>query len=455
MPFQVAGIAFLSSRGAALLADDAGLGKSLQMIRAAQAAGAQRILVLCAAVGRVSWRLQFAEWDTERRPVWFYPYETAFLLPSGPCAVVVTFDWLSNKNRANALMTAMDFAEKFDVAFVDEAHNLKNPKANRTRVVYGPHLDRKIGVLSRVKKVWVATATLTPIHAGEMFTHLNAILPEVVQDLLSDRTPSYQHFLHRFCHVRQTTYGDKVEGNNPDTIPALAAAIKPHLILRTKAEVLSELPPILTSLLPVEVATSAQIAEAKELQGLTDDEFLVAVAVAWADPSYSTQRRALGLLKVEAVWPWIKDFLDNNPTGKLIIFAHHRDVIAALSKMLDRVFVSHVTIHGGTKPTYAGLHVDLFQHNPVVRVFLGQNRAANTSITLTAASTVLMLEPDPSPAQNYQAISRAHRIGQTGRVNALFVCEAKNPIEIRLVNIIRRRAADNAALFGVETPGVA
>ncbi|GKT33494.1 putative multi-domain containing protein, partial [Aduncisulcus paluster] len=60
---------------------------------------------------------------------------------------------------------------------------------------------------------------------------------------------------------------------------------------------------------------------------------------------------------------------------------------------------------------------------------------------LTAASDVLLIEPDGSPVHNYQAISRCHRIGQTNGVIAHFAY-AHGTIDARISNLLRKRAAD-------------
>jgi SWI/SNF-related matrix-associated actin-dependent regulator 1 of chromatin subfamily A len=452
LPFQREGIHFLQTRTRALLADDAGLGKSMQMIGAADAAGCERILVLPPTIGRVSWKLQFGAWDKSARPVWVFPGETCGLIPDGPLAMIVTLDWLSDRRRTKTLLRAMSTAQPFDAAFIDEAHNLKNPKANRTKAVYGPKLDLVGGVLADVATIYAATATFTPLNAGEIYSHLRALFPQILLDLFQNQMPSHQTFVERFCMVEATSYGDVIRGNNPATIPDLRHALEPVLILRTKEAVLPQLPTLRTSRLPLDVADADMQRLARETADLSDDDFLAAVALAYgSDTAYSTRRRAMGVLKAKAALPWIIDYLENDPTRKLIVFAHHREVIQTLCTELSRY--EPVTIHGGTRADDDAFSVKCFQNRAQTRVFIGQNRAANTAVTLTAADHVLLLEPDPSPSQNYQALSRAHRIGQASSVHGLFAYGTGNPIEARMVSIIRRRATDNQELFGVETPG--
>jgi SNF2 family DNA or RNA helicase len=144
-PYQITGTAFLTSRRRALLADDAGLGKSMQMIAAANTIGARRILVIAPAIARGgSWKLQFGEWDITARRVMTYPFTSQKdEIPDGPLVMIVGMEWLSNKARAQQLMAAIARRTPFDVAFVDEAHGVKSPDAARTKAVYGSKLDLK------------------------------------------------------------------------------------------------------------------------------------------------------------------------------------------------------------------------------------------------------------------------------------------------------------------------
>jgi SNF2 family DNA or RNA helicase len=56
--------------------------------------------------------------------------------------------------------------------------------------------------------------------------------------------------------------------------------------------------------------------------------------------------------------------------------------------------------------------IDRFQSDPRTRVFLGQNIACQTGITLTAAKRVVLVEPDWTGDVNLQLGKRVARIGQ-------------------------------------------
>jgi SWI/SNF-related matrix-associated actin-dependent regulator of chromatin subfamily A-like protein 1 len=455
--YQSAGIDWLAARDAAILGDDAGLGKSVQMIEAARRRGADRILVLVDGPGRVSWEAEFAKWWPQLR-VYHYPEDTAGLIPDGPLALIVTYGWLSS--HPAALQAALAWSQPFKAAFADEVHKLKTQAATRTRAVYGRKGDRAGSVIEGVPVVWVASATLTPKHAGELYTHLRALLPDVLAGLFHGRLPSPVEFETAFCLVSHTGFGKKVEGNNPIAIPALRAALKPHILRRRKADVLPDLPPIQTAPLPLEIADKAlrEAALDSYMADLppdtieADGDILTILGAALADPHIARKRRALGLVKVAPAVAWAADFLEQAPDRKLVIFAHHRDVIAGLAAGLG----DHqpLVMVGGTPPATAAAHILTFQTEPTARVFIGQNEAAGTAITLTAASDVLLVEPDWTPVVNYQAISRCHRIGQNQGVLARFAY-AHGTMDRRITTVLRRRAQDMLNLWGDAPEGFA
>jgi len=455
-PYQIAGMDFLTARKRAFLCDDAGLGKSMQMITAANNLGARRLLILAPATARGSWKLQLAEWDGHRRPVLTYPLASKKdKLPKGPLALIVGIEYLSNKARAQALMADIAASEAFGAAVIDEAQMVKSPDAARTKSIYGARLDLKNAVLSPEYVTgprWLATATPTPLgHVGELYAHLRALFPDVLAKLFGGVIPNKFGFEDRFCHVWESRFGREIMGNNPETVAELRAALAPHIIMRRKADVLTELPPIVTIALPLETGFKLpnSLSE-EEVAAMTDAD--VQAYLQDLEMLEGSPRRHLGNAKAAAVLPWIKTFLGDDPTRKVLVFGHHKEVLATLFDGLQSY--GAVVLDGSKTPAQKEEAVQRFQNMPSHRVFIGQNKAAGTAITLTAASTVVLVEPDPSPDQNYQIVSRAHRLGQKDTVMAYVAYDEAVPLERRQAQILRRRAEDNYEMFGVQTPGV-
>jgi Helicase conserved C-terminal domain len=99
--------------------------------------------------------------------------------------------------------------------------------------------------------------------------------------------------------------------------------------------------------------------------------------------------------------------------SKVVVFAHHLDMVDDLQKGLD---VESVIFTGEEDNPERQRSVDRFQSDDGVRVFLGTIGAAGKGITLTAASHVVFAELDWVPANMTQAEDRCHRIGQDSSV---------------------------------------
>lgn len=452
--YQLEGKAHLMSRPVSFLADDTGLGKSRQAIEACRAVGARRIIVLVDGPGRLAWPAEFSRWWPEM-PVWV-ARSARCRPPDGPAAAVVSYGLLSRSSRQRLpdWLTG-----PWDVAVLDEAHKLKEPAARRTRAVYGRRLDRRGGVVEHARRVILITATPTPRHAGELYTHMRALLPEALADMFAGRLPSQDQFVSTFCRLRHDGFGVRVEGNNPATIPVLRRALRPVLIRRTKAQVLGQLPPVRCDLLPLDIGDEPTRRLALDsylsdipLDGPNIDDAIALLGAALADPHVSRQRRALGLVKAAPAAEWATTFLEEAADNrKLVIFAYHLDLIDTLVGRLSAY--RPASLVGGMSVSAGATAVDAFQNDPACRVFVGQIEAAGTAITLTAASDVLLVEPAWTPATNYQAISRCHRIGQTRGVIARFAFAA-GTIDGRIARVLRRRAQDMVGLWGDAPPGL-
>jgi len=454
-PSQIEGVDFLSTLQTALLADDTGLGKSVQAIRAADKIGAQRILILCPAIGRVSWGIELPKWQTiDRKVIVWTPGVSNIIPPTGPVAVVVAYDAFSRTEECKRVFAALKRVEYVDpnhgdkwIVILDEAHNLSNPKSNRTKRIYGNKLDLKTGLFSviKAKAGWLMSATIQRKHAGELYPHLASLFQPVLSVLFNGIIPNLRDFEDRFCKVIETPHGRDIVGNDDEEIPALRAAMKPFTLRRIKRDVAKELGEVQYLTLPFSVDTR-DLNLTGEL-----DEYFDAIDRGDIGPDTpipleaAAERRLLGIAKTPAAIDWINEFLTDNPDKKLIVFAHHRQV---LDQLLGACMGWRpAVIHGGVDTKDRIAAAEQFQTDPDCRLFLGQTIAAGVAITLTAAHYVLVLEPEGVPADNYQAISRAHRIGQTEPVTA-FYAYAAGTADTRLAHRAARRTADFDALMG-------
>ena len=133
-------------------------------------------------------------------------------------------------------------------------------------------------------------------------------------------------------------------------------------------------------------------------------------------------RRLCGMAKAKPVADLLYQELEDGGLDKVVIFAHHKDVVDLIARDLERFGVR--TITGATPAKDRAAYVDHFQTDPSVRVIVANIVAGGVGITLTAAADVVFAEQSWTPGDNAQAADRCHRIGQTRRVRVRFMALA-------------------------------
>lgn len=417
--YQKTGVDFLSSRRRAYLADDMGLGKSAQAIRACDVAGFRKPLVVCPASVTENWKREFSLWS-ERRTV----------------PVVVSFDMLVRRFP--------DYQRGgFSNLIVDEAHFLKNPQAKRTVAVLGTG-----GVAHQTKATWLLSGTPAPNHAAELWTWLRTFGATIM---------SYDQFVARFCHSYEfKPHVYQIAGTKTERIGELKAMLAPYLLRRKKSEVLTELPPIsfndiavtrraflhhhLTLEIHKEMERIEHLIDGES--DLTDDEIIRLLEM--TAQSVSSLRRYCGFSKVRGVAELIKDELSSGAYQKVVLFAVHRGVIEALSDSLSEF--SPAVITGATPTGVRQSLVDRFQTDPASKVFIGNIQAAGTGLTLTAASQVLFVEQEWVPGHNAQAAMRCHRIGQKDPVFVRFA-SLSGTVDQKIAAALARKTRELSEIF--------
>jgi SWI/SNF-related matrix-associated actin-dependent regulator 1 of chromatin subfamily A len=153
-------------------------------------------------------------------------------------------------------------------------------------------------------------------------------------------------------------------------------------------------------------------------------------------------RHELAVAKIDESARYITDLLES--IDKVVIFAHHYDVINGIKDKLQEF--KPVVITGKHAMKNRQQAVDDFQTKKDVRVFIGQIQAAGTGLTLTAASTVVFAETSWVPGEINQAIDRCHRIGQKDNVTAKFLVVEKSLDETMLKTIFDKEKTINQLL---------
>lgn len=421
-PYQSAGALWLAERKRALLADGMGLGKTAQAIVAANMIGAKSIVVICPAIARVNWRREFDMWG------------------AGQEVFVESYDKVVRSKEVRDTIKSMEP----DVLILDEAHYLKSRTSKRTQSIYGLHCMGK-GIADYAGRVWLLTGTPAPNDVSELFPHLRGLWPDL---LPADK--KFMSFVTRYCHVDATPFGLKIIGNKKATLPELRENIKGIMLRRRAEDVLKDLPPIVWQEIEIEpdvlspaLAKLEASAEVKALRAVLDDptaELSDAEGVAMA-----TLRRMTGEAKAALIGSMIADELQANAYEKVIVFAHHKDVIRALRGLLEDF--DPVVITGETTAAVRQSSIDRFQTDKNCRVFIGQIQACATAVTLHAANQVVFAEASWTPSDNAQAAKRAHRIGQTRPVMVRMIGLAGS-IDAAVTRVLARKSRQISEALG-------
>ena len=405
-PYQEIGRDFLATRNRAYLGDEPGSGKTVMACRAMVMVRARRPLVICQASMVPVWR---AEWL-----VWGDP--------------TITLSVLSySKLVADAAYRRAISQVKPDVVVLDEAHAVNYVTAARTKFIIGDGTNKPmIDSLPSLKYLWLLSGTPAPNTPFDLHHLLRQLWPDRLKTHSVWRSDAWLKMFTWYPGYKKpgSSYEPKprITGMTDAGADKLAKILKGIMLERTLESVGHELPELDMRVTPLRTQL--------DLSVLTQEG---------ADRvQVSKARRELGEAKAEIVAKILIDELSDTD-HKIIVFAHHRSVLNTLQKALDQFGL--VRLDGDSSESDRTEARELFQGDKSVRVFLGQNDAAGTGLTLTAACQVVLVEPSWVPDANLQMVKRAHRIGQTQPVFArLFTAGGTLDDEIIRTNTRKSRA---------------
>jgi SNF2 family DNA or RNA helicase len=417
-PFQWAGVRYVLDARRAFLADEQGLGKTVQALAAIEAASAYPAIVVCPASLKLNWEREAHRW---------LPHRSVTVIRGRAAAeceadiLVLNYEILAAHGDALGGLEA-------GALVLDESHYCKNPRAKRTQAAQ---------LLSRALPAGALRLALTgtPLvnRVEELAPQLRILgrLGELGSGASLERTfgaGAERERLH--WHLRRSCY-----------------------VRRRKREVLPQLPAKRRAVVPVGLGNEPEYrrAEASFMAWLgeryRDSEDLArhldSATRAAALVKINALRTLVGTGKIRVAADWIDDFLASGE--KLVVFAEHRDVQAGLVERFPRA--AHIL--GTDGPGDRDAAVLRFQEDPGVRLCICSLKAAAHGLTLTAAANVAFTELGWTPAEHDQAEDRCHRIGQAGAVTAWYLLAA-DTIDERIGALIDHKRS----VVGAVTDGV-
>ena len=407
-PHQESGIKFLLSKNNRILGDDMGLGKTLMSTIASIESKSEKILIVCPANAKINW---FREINA------YIPEEDISIIKSGHWNpkkyTIINYDILKNfhtitdgrkKYKDHEIRREL-VEEGFDLVIMDEAHMVKNPKANRTKIMNQ--------VTEKIKKRWLLTGTPIANRPMDFFNLLNICDSPV--------TTSWKQFAFRYCDgkkfkkkLNSGAYKDIWITDGASNLEELHDRTK-NLILRRKKEDHLDLPPKIVAPYYIEIDDMNQYHKVfdeylewakSEGKKLGSGRHMVELIVL---------RKYLSLEKAKLTVELAEQAVENGQ--KVIIFTNFTHSFDYLMSHFGGLAVGH---NGKMNANSKQNSIDRFQEDDNVKVFVGNLISAGTAITLTKAETVIMNDLDFVPSNHAQAEDRAHRIGSTSTTNVYY-----------------------------------
>ncbi|KAL7745982.1 putative ATPase [Sorochytrium milnesiophthora] len=115
---------------------------------------------------------------------------------------------------------------------------------------------------------------------------------------------------------------------------------------------------------------------------------------------------------------------------KVLIFSQMTTMLDILEDYMVLRDWSYCRLDGSMAQVDRREAIQVFNEDPMYRVFLLSTRAGGLGINLTAADTVIIFDSDWNPQQDLQAQDRVHRIGQTKPVLVLRLISENSVEEI-------------------------
>ena len=425
------------------LADDMGLGKTIQVLallvsREAERGDAPRASLVVAPRSVVfNWIDEAKRFAPKLRTLDYTGIgRSAADLATGQHDLVLTT--YGTLRRDAAMLSKVPF----DYVILDESQAIKNATsqaAKAARLLSGRHRLALSG---------------TPIenHLGELWSLFEFLNPGML-----GKSPAFRAWT--------AGAGDA----DDESRVALARAVKPFVLRRTKENVTPELPArteqtLWCDLGPVQRRLYDQLRDhyrssllaQVSREGLAKSkihvlEALLRLRQAACHPGLIDKARAgMDSAKLDLLVERLAEVVDEG--HKVLVFSQFTSLLALLKPRLVALGPIGIAYLDGATPAKARAEaVARFQADESCRLFLLSLKAGGVGLNLTAAGYVFLLDPWWNPAVEAQAIDRAHRIGQSKPVIA-YRLVARDTVEERILSLQeKKRALADSILSGDES----
>ncbi len=451
-PYQQRGLewlSFLSRLGlGACLADDMGLGKTIQLIalllherESGAILGPTLLVVPMSLVG--NWRRELERFAPKVRVMIHHGTDRRtgkeFVDEVAKNDVVIS----------TYALTYRDFEHLSAVSWhrvaLDEAQNIKNPAAKQSAAVRGLRAVHRLAltgtpVENRLSELWSIVEFLNPGYLGSAADFRRRFAVPIERHRDTDRAARLRNLIRPFV-LRRLKSDPRVEVDLPE---------------KMEMEVFCNLTKEQAAL--YEGVVHEMLGQIDRAGGIQRRGLILATlvklkqvcnhpALFLGDGSELPTRSG----KCERLTEMLEEVLAEG--DRALVFTQYRGMGELLKKLVESAFGREVLfLHGGTPRVQRDGMVERFQKgDSEPPIFLLSLKAGGFGLNLTAANHVFHFDRWWNPAVEDQATDRAHRIGQSRRVQVhKFVCVGTLEERIHALLEHKRQLADHVIGAGEE-----
>lgn len=473
-PFQTVGIKFCAYNRSSLLADEPGLGKTLQSIGAVIEADIRGpILIMAPKTAAIAtWPVEIENWSPgdkvtmvsgppkATRQKMIREYEDALdddWESNGGNGfhhrhwLIVNFEMLRVKYRLNGSknfikadspltndrLADVEYPELLNIEWsgviVDESHKVLVAKSSEPKSFTQVRAGIDLLEVSEEQGIRIAMSGTPQRGRNEkLWGTLNWLRPDLYT--------SYWKWIEQYFETSKDSYSTSI-GDIID--PAkFYKDLSTLMIRRTKSEVTPELPPkvyhnIMLGMVPkqekayremeLEAKVMLEDGEVTALGVLAEMTRLKQLASAYGVVAEGGMNSALPSNKLD----WILEWLEERREGdtKVIIASQFTRLINLYAEVLRKEGWECHVLTGETPAMKRAEMQKEFQAEGGPRVFLLNTQAGGVSLTLDAADDVIIIDKTWNPDDQIQVEDRAHRVSRTDHSVTIWNLISKNTIE--------------------------
>lgn len=409
-----------------ILADEMGLGKSIQVIYFLKELLKQnenfKFLIVSPTSLIYNWANEFEKFGKSIK----------YLVCAG--TKINRSKLFKEVNNVNVLITSYglvreDFEtyleKNFEVIIIDEAQNIKNPRAEVTKCLKKLNSNIKLAL----------TGTPLENSVSELWSIFDFIMPG---------------YLNSLKIFEEKYLVNNLDEESKSKLDVLNMQISPFILRRRKKDVLKSLPPKIENNIYLDLnneqkkiyldeldKTKREMDEIIRTEGFLKARFkilslLTRLRQICISPKIVYDDYNGDSVKIDELLKMIEVMIYEN--HKILIFTSFLGAIDIVKKNLLSRNIKYYIIDGSVSSIERQKRVDEFNNSLEPCVFLISLKAGGTGLNLTSSDIVVHLDMWWNPQVEAQATDRAHRIGQKKSVQVIkFIC--KGTIEERILEL--------------------